>query len=173
MLTFIACFGERIRALAASQDLLVKNEWKGADLEELVRSQLAHFKDLIGTRIELQGPSLFVSAPAAQAIGMALHELATNAAKYGALSAADGHVKIQWSPSATEAGQKFFAMSWRESGGPPVSAPSRKGFGSTVISRMATESLDAKVKLGFPVTGLTWQFECRAREVMDGNSSAS
>jgi hypothetical protein len=83
---FIDRFVERIQALAANQDLLVKNSWKGVDLEELAKSQLAHFKDLIGTRIALKGPSLLISASAAQTIGMALHELATNAGKYGAQS---------------------------------------------------------------------------------------
>ena len=91
---FIARFGERIRAMAAAQDLLVKNEWRGVNLGELVRSQLAHFEDLIGTRIEIDGPPLLLSASAAQTLGMALHELATNAGKYGSLSNADGHVAI-------------------------------------------------------------------------------
>jgi hypothetical protein len=78
---FVERFGNRVSALAVSQDLLVKSEWRGADLHELVRSQLAHFSDLIGSRIEPMGPSLFISASAAQTIGMALHELATNAGK--------------------------------------------------------------------------------------------
>ena len=91
---FLRCFDERVRALAASQDLLVKSEWKGADLEELIRSQLAHFKDFIDRRIMLDGPPLVVTASAAQALGMALHELATNAGKYGALSNVNGYVCI-------------------------------------------------------------------------------
>ena len=65
---FIDRFGERVQALAASQDLLVKNEWRGVELAELARSQLAHFKDLIGTRIDLRGPSVIISAPAAQTL---------------------------------------------------------------------------------------------------------
>jgi PAS domain S-box-containing protein len=97
---FISRFGERIKALAVSQDLLVKNEWRGVPIEELVRSQLAHFSDLIGTRIELHGPSLLISASAAQTIGMTLHELATNAGKYGALSNGDGQLQIEWLCSA-------------------------------------------------------------------------
>jgi two-component sensor histidine kinase len=82
---FLDRFGKRIEALAAGQDLLIKNAWKGVALDELVHSQLAPFEDLIGTRIYIQGPNLFVSAFAAQTIGMALHELATNVGKYGAL----------------------------------------------------------------------------------------
>src|SRR6266436_6603464 len=83
---FIGRFNERIRALAANQDLLIRNEWRGVDVEDLVRAQLAHFADLVGSRIAVDGPRLHLNAAAAQAIGLALHELATNAAKHGALS---------------------------------------------------------------------------------------
>ncbi len=149
---FIERFGERMRALAASQDLLVKNAWKGVDLDDLVRSQLAHFADLIGGRIELRGPPLFVSASAAQTIGMALHELATNAGKYGALSNDHGGVDLAWSIERNEGGEETFILCWRERGGPPVTEPSTRGFGSTVICNIAESSLDAQVELDFPVT---------------------
>ncbi|MGA7326093.1 MAG: PAS domain S-box protein [Rhodomicrobium sp.] len=170
---FVERFEERIRALAASQDLLIKNDWRGVGLDELVRLQLAHFNDLIGKRIDLRGPSLVISAPAAQTIGLVMHELATNAGKYGALSTGDGRVDIEWSVKCVAAGKETFLMCWRECGGPPVRAPSKQGFGSTVISRMAVESLDAHVELGFPATGFSWQLECPAVEVMEGNSSTS
>ncbi len=163
---FIKRFDERIRALAASQDLLVKNDWKGVDLEALVRSQLAHFKDLVGGRIELHGLPVLLSAPAAQAIGMALHELATNAGKYGALSTKEGRVEIGWRIAPARTGEGTFAMSWREHGGPPVSEPREQGFGSTVISRMAAESLEGNVELDFAAGGLAWSLECPAREVL-------
>src|SRR5208337_1661953 len=108
---FIARFGERIQALAAAQDLLVRSEWKGVDLGELVHSQLAHFKDLAGTRIALTGPPLLISASAAQTIGMALHELATNAGKYGALTTRDGRVEVEWSlDRAGAGGEETFAI---------------------------------------------------------------
>jgi PAS domain S-box-containing protein len=167
---FVERFGKRILALAASQDLLVKNEWRGADLGELIESQIAHFKDLIGKRIKLRGPSLVISASAAQTIGLVVHELATNAGKYGALSAADGRVEVEWSLSGGAMGKRTFLMCWSERGGPPVSAPSQQGFGSTVISRMAVESLDAKVELGFPAMGFFWRLECPAAEVIEGDA---
>ena len=93
---FIERFSERIQAISANQDLLVRNEWNGVEIEDLVRTQLAPFVDLIGTRILLQGPTLRLNPASAQAIGLALHELATNAAKYGALSTDKGRVEIFW-----------------------------------------------------------------------------
>ena len=169
---FLDLFVERMQALAASQDLLVKNAWKGVDLGELARSQLSHFKDLIGSRIELKGPSLSISASAAQTIGMALHELATNAGKYGALVNGDGQVKIEWGLERAEAGETF-AMSWCEQAGPTVTVPSHSGFGSTVICELAEKSLDAKVDLRFAVSGLSWQLSCKAEDVLEGGRTVS
>jgi PAS domain S-box-containing protein len=168
---FLDRFEKRIEALSASHDLLVKNAWQGVDLNELVRSQLAHFEDLIGPRIKLDGPLLFVSAPAAQAIGMALHELATNAGKYGALANRTGQVKIKWSLDHAEAGKETFVISWREEGGSAVAKPNRSGFGSTVIGSLAEASLNAKVDLDFAVSGLTWQLRCEGVEILQADQS--
>src|SRR5262249_51541379 len=98
---FVECFSERIQALSANQDLLVRNEWKGVDLADLVRAQLAHFADLIGSRIAVRGPKLHLNPTSAQAIGLALHELATNAGKYGSLSTNTGHVDVCWGIAGT------------------------------------------------------------------------
>jgi PAS domain S-box-containing protein len=171
---FIGRFEERIQALAASQDLLVKSGgWSGVELEALVRSQLAHFKDLVGTRIALQGPRLIISASAAQIVGMALHELATNAGKYGALSARDGRVEVAWSLERGDAGQETFAIDWRESGGPPVAEPKKRGFGSTVLCTLAERSLDANVQLDFAPAGLVWRLRCPAAEAVDKSQRAT
>jgi two-component sensor histidine kinase len=107
---FIERFSERIQALSANQELLVRGEWKGVETEDLVRAQLSHFADLIGSRISAQGPKLRVRAAGAQAIGLALHELATNAGKYGALSTDTGRVDIRWGTDGDA-----FTMSWVES----------------------------------------------------------
>ena len=155
------------RTTSPIQDLVVKNDWRGANLDELIRSQLSHFKDLIGARIVLNGPSLFLSASAAQTIGMALHELATNAGKYGALSNDDGHIDVSWHLGRDDEGNGVFVMGWAERDGPPVSVPTHRGFGTTLISRIVEVSLNAKVDLDYPVTGLSWRLTCNADEVLD------
>ncbi len=170
---FIERFGERVQALGASQDLLVKNEWKGVDLDELIRSQLAHFKDLIGTRIELRGGPLFISASAAQTVGMAIHELATNVGKYGALSNSEGRLEVEWCLEHTEKGGEIFVMSWVERSKAIITAPTQRGFGTTVIVPMARMSLDAEIDLDYAKTGLIWRLKCPAKIVLEGNGSAS
>jgi PAS domain S-box-containing protein len=170
---FIVRFEDRIQSLAASQDLLVRNEWIGADLGELIRSQLGHLSDLIGTRIELHGPTLLINASAAQTLGMALHELATNAEKYGALAEDDGRISIKWSLEPGDPGNEVFLMSWRERGGKPVAAPTREGFGSTVLGRVVSDSLEGKVALEFEYTGLSWRLECPAANVSDETNTKS
>jgi PAS domain S-box-containing protein len=159
---FVESFSERIQALAASQDLLVRNEWNGVEIKDLTQAQLAHFADLIGHRIILRGPTLRFNAASAQAVGLALHELATNAAKYGALSTDTGHVDIAWRTDG-----RTFTMSWTERDGPPVSAPRRRGFGTTVMDAMVERSLDGKVDLDYPVTGVTWRLTCRSANALE------
>ncbi len=156
---FFERFSERIQALAASHDLLVNNDWIGVEVGALARSQLAHFEDALKDHVTLEGPRLILSAGSAQAIGMALHELATNAAKYGALSRPEGRVSLRWSIAQDE-GPRMFTMRWVESGGPPVTEPSRRGFGSTVVSRLVEAQLEADVELSFAPEGLVWQMRC-------------
>src|SRR5215475_13266408 len=111
---FIGRFTERIQALAANQNLMVRNEWQGVDVEDLVHAQLAHFADLVGSRIAVHGAKLRLNAASAQTIGVALHELATNAGKYGALSTNRGRVDICWGIAGDT-----LTMSWTEHEGPP------------------------------------------------------
>jgi two-component sensor histidine kinase len=159
---FIERFSERIQALAANQDLLILNEWQGVEVEDLVRAQLAPFVDLIGSRIAVQGPKLRVKAACAQAIGLALHELATNAGKHGALSTDTGRVNIRW-----EADGETFTMSWTEREGPPVSAPVRRGFGTTVMKTMVERSVDGAVELDYARSGLTWRLICPTANALE------
>jgi PAS domain S-box-containing protein len=170
---FIERFTERIQALAANQDLLVQNEWHGVDVEDLVRAQLAHFADLVGSRITAQGPKLRLNAAAAQAIGLALHELATNAGKYGALSVEMGRIDVSW-----RFDDGIFAMNWIERNGPPVSPPKRQGFGSTVIDSMVKQTVNGVVQLDYIPSGVVWNLSCAAanaleRNTLDKNSTSS
>jgi PAS domain S-box-containing protein len=162
---FLAQFDERIQALAVSHDLLVKSEWTGVDIGELARFQLAHFGELIGTRITLDGRPIKISAAAAQIVGMALHELAANAGKYGALSTTQGRILLGWRLEPNDEGEPMFSMSWRECDGPPVSPPATHGFGSTVLCAGIENSLNAKVDLSFPADGLIWSFQCPAADL--------
>ena len=152
--TFAMRLADRVEALAAGQDLLVKSQWQGVELSDLVVAQLAHFEDLIGSRVLIEGPRVRLTAAAAQGIGMALHELATNAAKYGALSNAKGEVRIGW--QITTAATPEFSMSWLEDGGPKVTVPTGKGFGQMVIGRMAQAAINGVAEIAFRESGLAW-----------------
>ncbi len=163
--TFVDRLSDRIAGLAASQDLLVKNHWQGVELSDLVQAQLAHFADLIGTRVLLEGPPLRLTAAAAQGIGMALHELATNAAKYGALSNLDGRVRISW--RFVDANRSAFAMSWREEGGPSVAAPARSGFGQLVIQSMAEAAVNGSVEIDYHESGFSWTLSAAAEGALE------
>ena len=164
--TFNDSFSQRINGLAAGHDLLVASDWKGADLAELVRSQLMPFQDALEKQITMQGPTVRVTAAAAQSIGMVLHELATNAAKYGALTYGDGRVEIAWHLDGIGEDQ-IFAMSWRERDGPPVQVPTRRGFGTTVTTHLVKASLNGEVDLDFAPTGVTWRLTCAAARLLE------
>lgn len=163
---FVERFSARIQALSANQDLLIKNDWRGVDLEELARAQLAEFADLIDTRIAVHGPQLRLAAAAAQSVGMALHELATNAIKYGALSGEHGRVDIDWRLDGDA-----FTIRWTERDGPYVKAPKRCGFGTTVISTVAKASVDGEVELLYASTGLVWRLKCSADNALERPSA--
>src|SRR5262249_25264407 len=120
------------------------------------------FVDLIGSRIAVHGPKLRLTPASAQAIGLALHELATNAGKYGALSTAAGRVDISWRIDGDT-----FAMSWTEREGPLVSAPQKRGFGSIVMKAMAERSVGGTVDLDFAPSGLTWRLSCPTANALE------
>lgn len=168
---FVERFSERLQAIAASHDLVVGAEWRGVAVDDLVLTQLAHFEDLIGKRVRVQGPPIWVTASTAQALGMALHELATNAAKYGALSNNDGRVEVSW--GIEESREKpFFKISWRETGGPAVSPPTRRGFGQTVIVDLAQAAVQGEARMEFGETGVVWELKGPA-DVMCDHSAGS
>ena len=160
-------FAERVESLRASHDLLVANAWQGIIVTDLVTSQLAHFDALLDNRIKMSGPPIKLNATAAQNIGMALHELSTNASKYGALSVVTGHINIDWRVIKDDDGIKQFTMKWTETGGPAVSVPDRPGFGSIVLGGMIKSNLSATVKTEYAPTGVRWMITCPLSTCID------
>jgi PAS domain S-box-containing protein len=160
-------FSHRVGAMARSQDLLVARNWQGAPMGELVRAQLAPFDDETFSRIAVAGPELELKPDAVHSLTLALNELATNAAKYGALSVPEGRVAIAWQlrDGAGTATPRFH-MSWRESNGPPVTPPARKGFGHVVISQMVASSLRGEVTLDYAQGGLSWAIDTPSASVV-------
>ena len=154
-------FDGRLRGLAASNTLLARGDWRGSSLSALTELQLTPFVDLQSPQIEIRGPEVDLTAEAAQAIGLALHELATNAVKYGALSVPHGRLSITWDVDQAR-GAGGLKLDWRERGGPPVTAPERTGFGHVVIKRMIEQSVQGTVELNFAPEGLQWSLNAPA-----------
>jgi PAS domain S-box-containing protein len=150
---FVEQFSARLQALATSHDLLVQESWYGASLYDLVRSQMGHHLDARESQVSMDGPAVLLRPEAAQNLGLALHELATNAAKYGALSVPKGRISITWRKVETKTGTGIEIM-WIEIGGPRVEKPQRRGFGTDVIKRNLSRALDAEVDLSFPAAGV-------------------
>jgi PAS domain S-box-containing protein len=140
----------RIGALSQSHDLLVSQNWRGASLLDLILTQLRPFVD-DQARLQTEGPPVFLKAAATQALGIMLHELATNASKYGALSVPGGRIRIQW--QLTDAS---IAVGWREYDGPLVKAPIRNGFGRILVERMARDMFGITPRLELLPTGARW-----------------
>ena len=154
---FQSRFEQRLQGLAASHDILVDQNWEGAALSHLVRRQLAPFVDLDSERLVVAGPDVDLNSTAAQAVGMALHELATNAVKYGALANAYGKISIDWHfQGAAGEPAPTLILTWVEVGGPTVQPPTGQGFGTAVVAKMAPNSVSGVGTLEYPPSGLRW-----------------
>ena len=145
----------RLGGLAASNDLLARGDWHGSSLRELIEFQLAPFVDLSSSQLEIHGPEVNLTADASQAIGLALHELATNAVKYGALSSSRGQLYISWEVDQAS-GAGSLKLDWRERGGPLVTVPKQTGFGHVVIKSMIEQAVQGSVELDYAREGLHW-----------------
>jgi two-component sensor histidine kinase len=154
-------FDGRLQGLAASNTLLARGDWRGSCLSALVELQLSPFIDLASPQIEVRGPNVDLTAEATQAVGLALHELATNAVKHGALSVPQGRVSVSWEVFKGS-GAPRLRLDWTERDGPPVTAPNRTGFGHFVIKTMIEQSVQGKVALDFNREGLHWSLEAPA-----------
>ena len=156
---FAARFEERIRSLAINQDILVRREWREVPLAELAAEQLAFIEGALG-KVTMSGIPCSLVPRAAEVVGMALHELATNSLKYGALSVKGGQVELGWDCTP---GCRMFEMWWRERGGPPVAPPTRKGFGTTLIRDVPRHNLGCEVMLDYNPAGVCWSLQCDER----------
>ena len=162
MATFKENFEGRLEAMAHSVELLIEQEWLGVPLDDLVQAQMKPFAGT-GNRIISVGPPIILKPDFAQRLGLALHELATNAAKYGALSAPEGKVAIRW--ELDDKGDRKLRMVWTESGGPKVMPPVRTGFGYKLLTSLKEAGLCDEMEIKFSPDGLMWCIECRELQV--------
>ena len=143
----------RLLALSRAHDVLTRESWEGADLVEVISRALEPYQVLGERRFTIKGPPVRLTPRMSLALAMALHELATNAVKYGALSNKAGTVEVSWTTQNGAAPPRL-SLRWSESGGPPVVAPRRRGFGSRLIERSLAQDLDGQVEIAFPPTGV-------------------
>jgi PAS domain S-box-containing protein len=140
----------RIRALANVHRLFVETRWEGADVRSIATEELSAYRQGNDTRIRISGPPILLEPSAAQAMAVVLHELTTNAAKYGALSVPDGRIQIEWSPDSVGS----IVLRWSETGGPPVELPKSRGFGSKVMETMIKNQLKGGLHFNWRPEGL-------------------
>jgi two-component sensor histidine kinase len=159
---FTARFTQRLQGLSHSHDLLLQRDWRGVSMHELADRQLQHFVDGESTRVSFVGPRVMVDPKAAQNLGLALHELATNASKYGALSSPGGRVTLTW-----RIADGRFKVEWREVGGPTVTPPETRGFGQVVLERLASDALEGQVRLDYAPGGFVWSLDIPATYLVD------
>jgi two-component sensor histidine kinase len=145
-----AAISGRIRALANVHRLFVATRWEGADLHNLIQDELAAYVDVGDSRATIEGPSLLLDPSAAQAIAVTVHELATNAAKYGSLSVPNGRVRVECSRPSK--GQVM--LRWTEHNGKPVERPTRSGFGSRIMETMVRGQLKGEINFDWQTDGL-------------------
>ncbi|HSF13541.1 MAG TPA: CHASE domain-containing protein [Erythrobacter sp.] len=145
----------RIRALSATHDLLTVTDWGTTPIRAVIEAELQHFRVALGDAILLEGPELELAPNDALSFGLAVHELATNAAKYGALSVATGQVRIRWQRGEDLAAETEWAeVEWQETGGPPVPTERRRGFGTELIEKVVAHELRQPVTLDFAPMGV-------------------
>lgn len=158
-------YSDRLIGLAATQDLLTDRNWRGVPLEALVQAQVALPLNGRQKRFASEGPEVLLSPTATQTLGLALHELCSNALKHGALSNDDGKVDLVW--RIDESGpEPAFEVTWRERGGPRVNRAPISGFGSVVLERLTAAGLNASAALSFDAEGLIWRLNAPLKEIV-------
>jgi len=144
---------DRLQGLAKTHDLLNATQWQGALLEDVLRNELDPYQDVMRQRIRLRGPRINLQPSAVLALGLAIHEMATNAVKYGSLSVPDGKVHVMWALTSGGAPPSLL-VEWVETGGPLVKKPERQGFGTKLIQRGLAQQLGGEIKLDFAPAGV-------------------
>ena len=155
---FYHSFSDRIVSLARTHNLLTDDYWQTAPLREIALSELKPFAESRQPRFVLLGPSVDLAAELAVPVGMALHELTTNAARYGALSVPEGYVEIRWKTDDVK-GARHLHLEWREFGGPQVKEPQHRGFGSTLLQRVLPMQCKAEVEVQYASDGLRFRMD--------------
>jgi two-component sensor histidine kinase len=155
---FYRSFSNRITSLAKTHTLLTEDYWQTAPLREIALSELKPFAESRQPRFMLIGPPVELSADLAVPVGMALHELTTNAICHGALSVPGGHVEVRWSVDEGEGVRKLH-LEWRERGGPPVGEPQHQGFGTTLLQRVLPMQCKAEVEVQYDPEGLRFRMD--------------
>jgi PAS domain S-box-containing protein len=159
---FLDKFSARLVAIGCSHDLLIADNWHGASLRMLVEQQLHAYADRFGRQIAIDGEDVMLKPEAVQNLGLALHELAVNAQKYGSLSEPRGQIRIHW--QFCEEASKL-KLVWQERGGPPVHPPDRSGFGRAMIETVVGQALEGDVRLSFPPKGVRCEIVIPAAQV--------
>jgi two-component sensor histidine kinase len=146
-------FADRLFSMGRAHTLVTENAWEGASLSDLLRLELDPYDDGSSNRIKLLGPEVYLPADTALALGLGFHELTTNAAKHGALSVFGGEVAVAWSRRVEDDGEHL-SITWVERDGPPVTTPSRRGFGSQLLQRVLGTQVGGTVSVNYNSAGL-------------------
>lgn len=154
---FNSKFSERLQCLARSHEIVMQDEWAASSLVSLIEAQSEPFKVSEHDLFRLDGPDIYLKPRAVQNLGLAFHELATNAAKYGALSVPDGYVDLKWRVVTARNKAPKLCIVWREVGGPPVARAEHRGFGSLLLDRVVGAELNGRSRRKFVKGGLVWQ----------------
>ena len=162
---YVTRLDQRIRAMAANQDLLVHRAWSSVPIRDLVEVQLRFLGEAGRAMITIEGPDLSLVPSAAETMSMAVHELATNALKYGALSREGGSVRLEWDLRGEGPMQRFH-INWTECDGPPVTAPQTSGFGTQIMREVPVGKLGAEVELDYAEEGFAWRLNCPSDRVL-------
>jgi two-component sensor histidine kinase len=169
---FLEQFDARLQALAASHDVLIEEGWHGASLGELVSLQFQRLFDSVLDQVSVDGPTVLLKPEAAQALGVALHELAVNAKRFGALSVPRGRVTISWHRVPQPEGDSV-ELRWVERNGPPVSTPSHRRFGTMIIERHLAHAINGTVVLSFLAEGVVCQVHIPPAQLVGFTERAS